>query len=875
MKNLAQLFRILIPVLLISLIKITDLYPQSPKWSWARSAGEAEIYQSVTDTLGNTIVLGTFTSASLKFGSFEVTGMSSGESVNLYLVKYNSTGRVLWAVSIFGSDGGTQLKPLKLAVNIRGEIIVMGTCEGTPDIQLNNATLKFNNQNTNVFIAKYFKTGRLLWANTVRTSGRGYPTSTGEDAVIDNSGIVYMTGHFNADTIKFTRFGVQYLLGDSAGARMFLVKYNPYGFVDWAKTNQSDITGTGNIYGRFLSVDNDQVYLAGDYNGNIAFIFGSDTLSVLGGENTFLVKYTSIGNFEWVRSYGGDLTDLPDQLKVDHEGNIYLVGIYNSPLIDFYGQIVTNSGPDYDVFVVKLDPAGNPMWAQNINTQLTSVKNIPGAETKINIDDENNFYIITEYMGVSVLSNDFVRPNAEVGTRDIVITKLNRDMGDFLWAQAGNCPGDNLINSAVFDRHGSIYLSGDVSINPLEYKDIDATNFIIADTTGIGNGGFYIIKINKEGNIHFARSKINAADNAMTGNSLSVDLFGNLFLTGTFVGTGTNLDNIPVTDPLNIGIYTAKFSYVTDISGNVINEVGEPVTSGYVKLFGFTRFQRSPLSDSVSIIGDGSYLFKDIPLGWYIIFAKPGAVDYPGLAQTYYPSAAHWDEALPILVTSTEPITGRDIIVNNITERTGDAVLGGEIFEADTTSVFKSSKSVLKKAIEDVDVILAGGRLKSDYEIIAIAQTDENGDFAFYDVADGIYTIIADIPGLPHEEMYEVEIIGGEYISNLNYLVGEEYLTKGEGGYTGIFEDNDKLTDNFKILPNPNNGSFHIYLEKITAGSSLNFEIFSLTGQSLYKGTIHNPETSNFVNIKNIAGGIYFIRTTIDGNQDLDKLIIR
>jgi hypothetical protein len=870
MKNLAQLFRILIPVLLISLIKISDLYPQSPKWSWARSAGEAEIYQSVTDTLGNTIVLGTFTSASIKFGSFEVTGMSSGESVNLYLVKYNSAGRVLWAVSIFGSDGGTQLKPLKLAVNIRGEIIVMGTCEGTPDIQLNNATLRFNNQNTNVFIAKYFKTGRLLWARTVRTTGRNYPTSAGADAIIDNSGIVYMTGSFTADTI---RFGIQYLLGDSAEARMFFVKYNPNGVVEWSKTNQSDITGIGNIYGRFLAVDNDQVYLAGDYNGNRAFIFGSDTLSVLGGENTFLLKYTSIGNFEWVKSYGGDLTDLPDQLKVDHEGNIYLVGIYNSTLIDFYGQTVTNSGIDHDVFVVKLDPAGNPMWAQSINTQLTSVKNTPGAETKINIDDENNFYIITEYMGPSVLSNEFVRPNAEAGTRDIVITKLNRDMGDFLWARSGNSLGDNMFNSAVFDRFGSIYLSGNVNIEELVYEDIDATNVIVKDT--IGNGGFYIMKINKEGDIRFARSKVNAMDNAMTGNSLSVDLFGNLFLTGTFVGTGTNLDNIPVTDPLNIGIYTAKFSYVTDISGNVFDEEGGPVTSGYVKLYGFTRFQRAPLSDSVPIIGDGSYLFKDIPLGWYIIFAKPGAVDYPGLAQTYYPSAAHWDEALPILVTSTEPITGRDIIVNNITERTGDAVLGGEIYEADSTNVFKSSKSVLKKLIKEVDVVLAGGRLKSDYEIIAIAQTDENGDFAFYDVADGIYTIIADIPGLPHEEMYEVEIIGGEYISNLNYLVGEEYLTKGEGGYTGIFEDNNQSADNLKIMPNPNNGSFHIYLENITAGSSFNFEILSLTGQSLYQGTIHNPETSNFVDIKNISGGIYFIRTTIDGKQYLDKLIIR
>jgi hypothetical protein len=709
-----------------------------------------------------------------------------------------------------------------------------------------------------------------LWARAVQTRGGSYPVSVGSDAIIDDSGIVYITGYFAADTI---RFGAQYLLGDSAEDRLFFVKYNPNGVVDWAKTSQSGSTGAGNIYGRFLAIDNNQIYLTGDYIGNRAFIFGSDTLLVMGGENIFLIKYTTIGNFEWVRSYGGDLTDLPDQLKTDHDGNIYFVGVFNSTLIDFYGQNVTNSGTGYDVFVLKLDPAGNPMWAKNVNTQLTSVRNTPESDTKINIDNENNLYLITEYMGPSVLYNFVQRPNAEAGTRDIVITRLNRDIGEFEWARSGNSPGDNMFNSTVFDRFGSIYLSGNVNINPLVYEDIDATNVIVKDT--IGNGGFYIIKIDKEGDINFARSKVNAMDNAMTGNSLSVDFYGNLYLAGTFAGIGTNLDNIPIAAAGDVGIYAAKFSYVADISGNVFDEEGGPVTSGYVKLYGFTRFQRSPLSDSVLIAGNGSYLFKDIPFGWYIIFAKPRAADYPDAAQTYYPSAAHWDEALPILVTSTAPITGKDIIVNSIIASTGNAFLGGEIYESDTTNVFKSSKSVLKKAVKGLDVILAGGRLKSDYEVIAITQTDENGDFAFYDVADGDYTIIADIPGLPHEEKYYVTIIGGEFISNLDYLVGEEYVTKAEGGYTGITENADKLADNLKVSPNPSNGIFHIYIENLQPGSSIDFEIISVSGRSIYKGKISNQSTSNPIDIRNISPGVYILKTKTSSRQYANKLIIR
>ena len=874
MKNLVRLSKSLIPVLLLSIILISRIYPQTPKWKWARSAGDAEIYQSVTDLLGNTIVFGSFTTASLKFGNLEVIGMPpSGESNNLYLVKYNSVGRVLWAVSIFGSDANTVLRPLKLDVNERGTIIIMATSDNTPDIQVSNATLTFGNINENVFIAKYFKTGRLLWARAARTDG-GLMTSTGSDALIDNLGNVYATGNFNADTIWF---GAQYLPGDTTGAKLFLVKYNSNGSVDWAKTAQSDNVGSGSIYGTFLAKHNDEIYLAGNYNGNRSFIFGIDTLMVKNDENIFLVKYTSIGNFEWVKSYGEDYTDLPDNLLIDNEGFVYLVGVYNSPQIDFYGQIAINTGPFFDVFVAKLDPLGNPMGVQNVNSQLTSIRNTHGTNTQTNIDDENNFYIITEFMGPSVLYNfdGTLRDNAEAGTRDIIITKINGNTGEFMWSRAGNSPGDNMFNSAVFDRFGSIYLSGNVNINPLVYTDIDATNYIIADTLGIDNGGFYIIKIDKSGDIHYAKSKINAMDNSMTGNSFSVDIFGNLYLAGNFTGVGTSLDDIAVTEAGNAGIYMAKFAYVTDISGNVFDVEGSPVTTGYVKLYGFTRFQRSPLSDSVSINVDGSYLFEEIPFGWYIIFARPLLVDYPDAAQTYYPGAAHWDDADSILVTSTDPITGRDIFINNTAARTGDNDLEGKIYEADTTHVFKSSKSVLKKLVKEVDVMLAGGRLKSEYEVIAVTKTDEDGFFHFNNINDGEYTILADIPGLPHYEMYYVTVSGGEYIDNLDYLVGEEYLTKGDEGYIGIFKDNKKESDNLLIVPNPNNGSFHIYLENINTGLPVSFDIISVSGQSMYKETIYNPGTSNFVDIKNISTGMYILKTTTGDKQYKKKLIVR
>jgi hypothetical protein len=858
----------IIPVLLV--LYSSMVCSQAPRWKWARSAGEAEVKHSVTDSLGNTIVLGTFTTASMIFDNIAITGKTGGESNNLYLAKYSSVGRVLWAVSIYGTDDNTALDPVKLAINTRGEILVMANSDNTPTLNIANATLTFSNANHNVFIAKFYKTGRLLWARAANTEGSGNPNSEGTDALIDNPGSVYITGFFAASTITF---GTQTLMGDSTDNKVFLVKYSPDGSVEWAKTNQSGALGIANIYGRFITIHGSNIYLAGNYNGNKSILFGSDTLNMLGGENIFLAKYTSIGNYEWVKSYGNISNDFPDRLQTDNDGNIYLTGVFNSPEVDFNGLLAPNTSAYYDIYIAKLDPDGNPIWVQSINSQLTSVKNINQANTKTNIDNENNFYIVAEYMGASVLYNSFLRDNAEEGTRDIIAIKIDGNNGDVRWAQPGNSPGENVFNSVVFDREGSIYLTGNVNIDPLVYKDIDATNIIVKDT--VGNGGFYIIKIDRFGAIRYSKSKVNALDNVMTGVNLTVDPFGNLYLAGTFSGIGTNLDNIPVSSPTGVGIYTAKFSYVTDISGRILDEAGSPVTSGYVKLYGFTRLQRSPLSDSVPIIGDGSYLFNDIPFGWYIIFAKPRLVDYAFSAQTYYPSALYWEDAEPILVTSTVPLTGRDIIINTLQNRTGTVFMGGKIYEADTTNVFKSSKSMLKKVIKEVDVILAGGRLKSDYEVIAVTQTDENGDFAFYNINDGDYSIIADIPGIPHEEMYYVTVSGGVFISNLDYLVGEEYLTKGEGGYTGVAETNVKLPDDLKIMPNPNNGSFYLCLENINADTPVSIDIISASGQSVFNCKISNPSSANLIDMGSISAGVYILKTSLNNKLYKKKLVIR
>ena len=74
----------------------------------------------------------------------------------------------------------------------------------------------------------------------------------------------------------------------------------------------------------------------------------------------------------------------------------------------------------------------------------------------------------------------------------------------------------------------------------------------------------------------------------------------------------------------------------------------------------------------------------------------------------------------------------------------------------------------------------------------------------------------------------------------------------------------------FTISPNPNNGSFEIYMPNITYKTAI--EILDLNGKTIYKNTINNKNQK--VNIENISRGVYIITANQNGNVKTEKLII-
>ena len=834
-----------------------------PRWRWARTGTDATVDLTVSDTLGNTVVFGKYTTVEFSIGNVSIDGTAGAPSDNLYLAKYASTGALMWLKRIAGTVANTVLNPVKVVTNSRGDITVLGTAINTPELLVDGRMVNFSNTNEQMFVAKFHKAGRLLWTRIVQVKGDLNATVIGNDIDMNDAGEVFVTGHFIGDSAQFN---LRQIPGQTTDPIFFLAKYSTWGLIDWATSCGYDKGGdNGSVSGHKVAVSNaNEVTVAGEFFGYRDFYFGSDTLDTMGGTDVFIAHYTPEGTVQWTRKIQGILEEKLEQLVVDNAGNILVAGLYNSDVLQVVDKNVTNSSNGFDLYVAQIRPDGTTNWVQNIDIKLQTM-DIQGIKAILHTDEIFDVYIATLFQGAEVLVNTLVRINTEPGTSDLLFVKLEGMTGMPLWSRTAAAVGENWFNSVVFDRFSNVYFTADINSGS---TTIDVSS--VKDT--LGYGGDYIAKINRFGDIGYTRPVLNRdSNNLIDINALSVDFFGNLYVSGVFQGDNVMLDDLPLTT-ITGGIYTAKYAYVTSISGQVKDADGSAVTHGYVKLYGFSRYQRSPISDSVTIGAGGYYLFSRVPYGYYIVYAKAVEADYPNSTPTYYPSEGYWADATKIMVNSTIPITDIDIIINMPDALPGTGSLGGNIFETDTiTSIFKSTSSVLKAPAREVSVVLIGRKKDTGGDVVAVVYTDDFGNFIISDVADGDYTLIADIPGLPHAGSYNITITGGQFIGNLDYEVGLEEIYPAQ---TASMDNYLNLPRVIHLYPNPCSEEFSIRIhEKSDLKGLMTVEIYTVTGQLSQSILIEDTGTTNAISTKNLKPGIYLIKIGLSGTSVFFKII--
>ena len=268
---------------------------------------------SVATYGNNTIYITGFTNS---FGSI---------SDDIFLVKYDSLGNQIWNQTWGGSASDITFD---VAVDVNDNIYLTGRTDS------------FGLPEEDVFLVKYNSSGNKLW----NRSWGGSFLDFGYGVAVDGNNNIYSTGF----TMSFGTVGVP---------NAFLVKYDSAGYKIWNLT----WGGSANDFAYDVVVDsNNSIYITG-----YTWSFGT-----AGNPNAFLVKYDSLGNQIWNRTWDNSDFDGGESVTVDYNNNIYITG--------FTGTLT---------FLVKYDSLGNEIWNKTWS-RFISAKGYDVA-----IDSNNSAYI--------------------------------------------------------------------------------------------------------------------------------------------------------------------------------------------------------------------------------------------------------------------------------------------------------------------------------------------------------------------------------------------------------------------------------------------------------------------------------------------------
>jgi len=314
------------------------------------------------DAAGNIFICGGF-DGTCDFdpgvGSFTITSNGIGSSDG-YVLKLNNSGDFVWVKSL---SCNTNLNIVSIKLDANDNIFLGGSFDDIADFDPSGNTYTLSpNGGLDFFILKLDNLGNYNWVNALGGSMNDNLTSI----AIDASNNVYACGSFESN-IDFDPSPSINSLTAVAGYDGFISKYSSTGTFIFAK----QIGGLSGQSCRDILIDGaNNIYACGEYGGNTDFdpSISTYTLSPIGSGDAFILKLDNLGNYSWVKSFGGSGDERCEKLSKDLSNNIYSTGyFYNT--VDFdpgAGVFNLSSSGNADIFNLKLDGSGNFLWANKI-----------------------------------------------------------------------------------------------------------------------------------------------------------------------------------------------------------------------------------------------------------------------------------------------------------------------------------------------------------------------------------------------------------------------------------------------------------------------------------------------------------------------------
>ncbi len=473
-------------------------------------------------------------------GGVYVTGASMGSDgiYDFVTVKYDSDGNIAWTGY---TDGAARYDPAAgshygnaIAVNSSG-VYVTGTSDGSGTFS-DFATIKYDlSTGAQLQVARYNGPPNsndgardlvLDASGYVYVTGGSYGTGTDRDYAsikydadlntVWSGGSIHLgaaryngpaNGPDEAYAIDVDSAGYVYITGVSRSIGtdddFATVKYDSNGITVWTTTDGS-VRYDGPYVG---SGDNDEAHdIVVDNSGNV-YVTGVSQGSGMHTDYT-TIKYDSDGIDLWERRHfnPGDSNDWAMALALDPSGNIIVAGHMNT------------AGPSPEICTLKYTPDIEE-WAVRYNNET---ENKDDYSVAVATDPLGNIYIAgyTYVTGVS-------------GTHSDYFTAKYNSSGTQLWKATYDGPGNDwdIIEAMAVDSSGNVYVTGysegGASQNDYATIKYDTNGNPVWSGLGIHNG---------------AARYDGPASGDDYAHEIAIDSSGNVYVTGNSLGSSTGYD---------------------------------------------------------------------------------------------------------------------------------------------------------------------------------------------------------------------------------------------------------------------------------------------------------------------------------------------
>lgn len=656
------------------------------------------------------------------------------------------------------------------------------------------------------------------WAKSM--GGNTTATDGGSSIFTDNVGNVYTIGNFWG-TADFDPGPGIFNLTSGGKFDVFIQKLDVNGDFVWAKS----FGGAENDFGSSIALDSlGNIYAMGSFVGTADFDPGVGTFNLTTNFNNadpYILKLDVNGDFVWAKSFGGPLTDNGSCIITDVSGNIFATGSFEGTDVDFDPGVgvfnLTSTVGGRDVYVLKLDVNGDFDWAKSFGGTGDD------QGSSIGIDTLGNIYTAGSFSGTTT---DFdpgtgVFNLSSLGNDDVFIQKLDAN-GNFVWAKSFGGTGDDRTFSIAVDLSGNVYSSGFFTDTAVDF-DPGAGNF---NLSSLGNNDVFIQKLDANGDFLWAKS-FGGIDYDQ-GNSIALDQFNNVYVTGYFSKTtdfdpGIGIFNMSAGN--NPKIFVSKL----DTNGNFLwaksmggagNDRGNAITVDSIgNVYTTGRFERV-----VTDFDPGAGVFNLTSVGGTDIFVhkmRPCIIAYGvdvvnGVCNSYtwidgntYTSD---NNTATHLLTSS---TGCDSIVTlNLTlgySNTGvDTIKSCNSYTWIDGNTYTSNNNTATHTLTNAsgcDSVVTLYLTINNSVVTIIDTTIQQGDSI--NVGGNIYTQ----PGNYNDTLQTVNNCDSIVKINITDVTGIEEI----------------LPENFKVYPNPTSGNFSILFNDMQ--EQVEVKLMSVTGQ--------------------------------------------